>query len=102
MLDFILGVAFVVLPQQHQLPLVLGGAVIKGIQGLRRKRRADQVAASVDASDEVTLEWSQLTCTLALKDGSKRLLLQDLHGAVRPGRLLAICGPSVCDQYLVP
>jgi len=104
MFDFVLGAAFVLLPQQHQVPLVICSALIKGIQGIRKKQRAQNIANSRDAGDDVVLEWSQLTCTLEEKNGNERFLLQDIQGFARPGRLLAICGPSgsgvlCCDEH---
>lgn len=99
MFDFLLGAAIIALPTQHQIPLAIGTAVLKGVQAIRRKKHITRHASSLQDADKVTLEWSQLTCTLKTtaekKDGTKqRLLLDDLHGVAQPGRLLAICGPS--------
>jgi ABC-type multidrug transport system ATPase subunit len=94
MLDFILGAAIIALPPQHQIPLAIGTAVVKGIKGLHRKKRERIASSLTTATDEVELSWSELSCTLKEKDGKERILLDKLHGTASPGRLLAICGPS--------
>lgn len=96
MFDFLLGAAIIALPPQHQIPLALGTAIVKGVTGLRHKKRLERAAASAAAlaTDEVTLEWSALTCTLSDKSGTERILLDGIQGKAESGRLLAICGPS--------
>ena len=94
MFDFLLGAAIIALPPHQQIPLAIGTAVLKGVQNFRRKNRAKRVASSLIVNDEVVLSWSNLSCTLDEKNGSERILLDDLNGAALPGRLLAICGPS--------
>ncbi|XP_077253751.1 ABC-2 type transporter family protein [Tasmannia lanceolata] len=43
----------------------------------------------------VTIEWSNITCSLSDKSGKTvRFLLTNVSGEARPGRLLAIMGPS--------
>lgn len=111
MLDFLVGAAIIALPAQQQLPLVLGTFAFKGIQGLvrfknesnsRQRLKAQESSDSSilinDSKDQanlnrVDLVWSQVTCTLKGKDGN-RLLLDNLHGQAKAGRLLAIIGPS--------
>jgi ABC-type multidrug transport system ATPase subunit len=95
MLDFLLGAAIIALPPQHQIPLAIGTAIVKSVAGLRHKERLKRAASAAVVSEEVTLEWSALTCTLSDKKGiSERVLLDAIQGKAEPGRLLAICGPS--------
>lgn len=95
MLDFLLGAAIIALPPQHQIPLAIGTALVKGVQNLRRKKR-ERIASSLNAAatDEVELVWSALSVTLKEKDGNERVLLDKLHGKASPGRLLCVIGPS--------
>lgn len=44
--------------------------------------------------DSVTLVWRDLSCRLEKKNSPSRLLLDRVSGAARPGRILAILGPS--------
>jgi ABC-type multidrug transport system ATPase subunit len=102
LLDFVLGTAVLALPPQQQIPLAIGAALVKGIQGLRRRgaaaHRDTSSASTSDAGkEEVTLEWSHVTCTLSSskdRTSSSRALLDDQCGIAKPGRLLAVCGPS--------
>ncbi|EFN58398.1 hypothetical protein CHLNCDRAFT_56833 [Chlorella variabilis] len=99
-MDFVLGVAVIVLPPQHQVPLALATAAVKGLQGLRRRRKLRRAASSAGvlgagASNEVLLEWRDVTCVLKdKKTGAERLLLHGVSGSAAPGRLTAIMGPS--------
>lgn len=94
MFDFLLGAAIIALPPQHQIPLAIGTAVVKGLSTFRRNKR-ERIASSLNSgTDEVELAWSELSCTLKGKDGKERILLDRLQGSASPGRLLAICGPS--------
>ncbi|KAL4458091.1 hypothetical protein ABPG75_012956 [Micractinium tetrahymenae] len=98
-MDFLLGTALII-PGPHQLPLTLGVAALKGLGVLRERRRLRRSASSggslsASASNEVMLEWRDLTCTLTdKKSGKKRLLLNGVAGTAAPGRLTAIMGPS--------
>lgn len=99
-MDFALGTAFLV-PGPHQLPLAAGLVAFKGIQGLLQRQRLRRSASSSGgllaggASNEVMLEWRDLTCTLTnKKTGAKRRLLSGVAGGATPGRLTAIMGPS--------
>lgn len=108
MLDFLVGAAIIALPAQQQIPLALGTVAFKGIQGLVRLKRESKERKSLKAQEselsiptdnsssklnQVDLVWSQVTCTLKIKDG-ERVLLDNLHGHAKAGRLLAIIGPS--------
>lgn len=98
-MDFLLGTALII-PGPHQLPLTIGVAALKGLGALRQRRRLQRSASSggslaASASQEVLLEWRDLTCTLTdKKTGQKRLLLNGVAGSARPGSLTAIMGPS--------
>ena len=96
-MDFLLGSAVLLVPQ-HQIPLAITTAIIKGVQQLRRKKHeAKRISSSSSMNipyETVELEWSQLTCTLTENESKKRILLDNITGSARPGRLLAICGPS--------
>ena len=107
MLGFIVGAVLIVLPPEKQIPLAVVTAIVKGVSHQVLKRRQKRNATreihernqsengDFDAGNEVTLEWSDVTCTLKSKDGSSsRVLLDDLKGVARPGRMLAIIGPS--------
>ncbi|KAL4853430.1 ABC transporter G family member 7 [Chlorella vulgaris] len=100
-MDFLVGTALIVLPAQHQVPLALATAAVKGLQGLRHRRKLRRAASSSGGMleggglSEVQLEWRDLTCTLAgKKGGSSRLLLNQVSGCAAAGRLTAIMGPS--------
>lgn len=92
-MDFILGTLVIVLPKdQQKFALIASGA--RALFGhFRRRHRNGKNRARLAPADAVTLEWSQLTCTLSNKQGS-RDLLKNVHGIAKPGRLVAICGPS--------
>ena len=61
---------------------------------LRRGLLLLALAAATEARG-VSLEFSELTCTLAKRKGKPaRRLLSDVAGRATPGRLLAIMGPS--------
>lgn len=111
LVDFLLGASIIALPQ-HQVPLAVSTAVFKATTALfrrsrRNKKPDDSVAAESvgdrDGSNElriekaggqVLLQWDGLTCTLRTKDDGERVLLDGLCGEARPGRLLALMGPS--------
>lgn len=96
MLDLILGSACLFLPPQVQAGVVAGSFVYGALARQRRKRASDKRndENSVHPEDGVTLSWSDVTCRLAIKDGSERLLLDNLKGEAKPGRVMAIFGPS--------
>ena len=90
-MDFLLGTALIVLPRAQQVPLVIGTLLVKGVQGLGKRRRAKRAVKGGDGKaegpQEVTLEWARLSCSLTdKKDGTKRMLLQDMAGSATPGR----------------
>ncbi|KAI7845221.1 hypothetical protein COHA_001265 [Chlorella ohadii] len=99
-MDFVLGTAIICLPPQHQVPLALATAAFKGLARLRQQRKMRRAASSAGGmlgagTNEVQLEWRDLTCTLTdKKTGQKRLLLNGISGGATPGRLTAIMGPS--------
>lgn len=99
-MDFLLGTAIICLPPQHQVPLALATAALKGLARLRQRRKMRRDASSAGGmlgagTNEVQLEWRDLTCTLTdKKSGQKRLLLNSISGSASPGRLTAIMGPS--------
>ena len=94
-MDILLGSAALFLPPNVQVALaaVTLGANVIGNR-IRKGRNGAVTDGSLHPSDGVTLTWSALTCTLAGKDGSSRVLLDELHGEAKPGRILAIFGPS--------
>jgi len=95
MLDLVLGSACLFLPPQVQAGIVGGTFVFNAIRR-RRKHKRSQINndGSVSNGNEVQLEWSSVTCRLKTKEGSDRLLLDNLHGTAKSGRILAIFGPS--------
>lgn len=101
MLDLLLGSACLFLPPQVQAGIVGGTFVFNAIRR-RRKRRRQQMNTddSIRNGNEVQLEWSSVTCRLKSKEGLDRLLLDNLHGTAKPGRILAIFGPSGSGRLL--
>ncbi len=95
MLDLLLGSACLFLPPQVQAGIVGGTFVFNAIRR-RRKHRRQQMNNddSIRNGNEVQLEWSSVTCRLKSKEGLDRLLLDNLRGTAKPGRILAIFGPS--------
>lgn len=96
-MDFLLGTAIIVLPAQHQVPLALATAAFKGLQSLRQRskmKRAASTAANLPAaaSNEVALEWRDLTCTL--NDKKAGWVGRGVHAACIESR--------VCVHLLVP
>lgn len=106
--DFLAGAAVIALPQ-YQVPLLVGTASAKALAALRDSRGQPRSDAAASDNGEgafaggappqrpVTLRWRQLAATLEVGKGdattTKELL--SLQGSVaRPGRLLAIIGPS--------
>lgn len=90
-MDFLLGTALIVLPRAQQVPLVAATLLMKGVQGFGKRRRAKRAVKATDGKaegpQEVTLEWSRLSCSLTdRKAGTKRVLLQDMSGSATPGR----------------
>ncbi len=68
-MDFLLGTLIIVLPNNQAVPLLLGGTAIKAIGGLLEgKKNRRRVLLSAPGAgrvmNNVTLRWSQLTCTL--------------------------------------
>ena len=82
---------------------MLGAAVLKAVGGLRSRQERGASSSTAEGGDSegrdgpepVTLRWCSVTCTLTdKKAGVKRELLSLDGGAAKPGRLLAIMGPS--------
>jgi ABC-type transport system involved in cytochrome bd biosynthesis fused ATPase/permease subunit len=111
-MDLLLGSAVLLLPQPSNLALLGAIAAVKGGRALLKRRKA---AAESDADEDVaplpspgrpktpasesgvppvTLEWSEVDCILSPKKGPKKTILNGVAGAARPGRLLALMGPS--------
>ncbi|GAB5354386.1 hypothetical protein AAMO2058_000114400 [Amorphochlora amoebiformis] len=68
----------------------------KKISELTKKEEKTQslhLSDQVSESDKVTLAWYDISCTLSTKAGTKSLL-KNVTGEAKPGRLLAIMGPS--------
>ena len=96
-MDIIAGAAACFAPPQIQAGIGAATIALNLLNRFRlRRKRASALEsdASLHPIEGVTLEWSQVTCTLTGKDGSSRVLLDGLHGRARPGRILAIFGPS--------
>lgn len=93
-MDIVLGAAAIFAPPQIQLGFAGATVALNLVKRLRPKPETLQTDASVRPPEGVTLNWSNVTCTLAGKDGSTRVLLDGLHGEAKPGRILAIFGPS--------
>ena len=68
---------------------------IGAVKQLRQRRRLARAgSAGLAPQAEITLEWSQLTCTLRGKDGTQRKLLSNVEGVARPGRQ----EPAISDR----
>ena len=96
-MDIIAGAAACFAPPQIQAGIGAATIALNLLNRFRlRRKRASALEsdASLHPIEGVTLEWSQVTCTLTGKDGSSRVLLDGLHGRARPGRILVIFGPS--------
>lgn len=102
MLDLLLGSACLFLPPQAQAGVVASSFVLGALGRRRRKKAAIKVdeERSVHPQEGVTLSWSDVTCRLGRKDGSERILLDKLEGEARPGRVMAIFGPSGSGMFL--
>lgn len=107
MIDLLLGSACLFLPPQVQAGVVAGSCILGALRRLRRRKASDilQQDTSVHPTEGVTLSWSHLTCSLSNTDGSERILLDKLQGEAKPGRVMAIFGPSgsgmcICIPYL--
>eukprot|EP00172_Hildenbrandia_rubra_P000352 Plantae.Rhodophyta-Hildenbrandia_rubra.ctg1164.p1 GENE.Plantae.Rhodophyta-Hildenbrandia_rubra.ctg1164~~Plantae.Rhodophyta-Hildenbrandia_rubra.ctg1164.p1 ORF type:complete len:705 (+),score=135.10 Plantae.Rhodophyta-Hildenbrandia_rubra.ctg1164:300-2414(+) len=99
--------AGILLPQ-FQGPVVLSTAAIEGICGLRkaqkrrrikRKEGVDGVEKSGDKDgkgkeEKVSLKWSDVRCEVKMKKGKRKVVLEDVCGEAKPGRVLGIMGPS--------
>lgn len=101
-MDFAIGAAILVaVPPQHQLSAAAATAVLQAIRGQFKRHQMQKHYSLMDLEipEEVTLQWSELSCTLTdKKSGTVRRILQDMQGVARPGRLLAILGPSGCGK----
>jgi ABC-type multidrug transport system ATPase subunit len=102
--DFLAGAAVIALPQ-YQVPLLVGTAAAKAVLALKDTRHHDSImdgngdgAGHEDESQppqqEVTLRWHNISCQLETKGGDTKQLLSIAGSTARPGRLLAIIGPS--------
>ena len=90
LVDFVLGAAVIVAPQ-HQLPVAVGAGLLKAgsaaIQHRSQKRAGRTTAeAGQQSASRTTLDWDQLGCVLAKKDGTNKSILQNLSGSAQPGR----------------
>ncbi|KXZ53267.1 hypothetical protein GPECTOR_7g1161 [Gonium pectorale] len=111
MLSFLLGTAAIVAPAQYGLPLGVGVASLKAVRAAAKRRKEERARKLHSASESkleakfeqhlaadivepVTLSWQDLHCTLKLKDGSTKPILQGVSGVARPGRLVGLMGPS--------
>ena len=94
MLDLVIGSACLFLPPNIQAGIVGGTFLFGAIRKHQRRRRLESSEKSVGRESGVTLSWSEVTCRLALKEGAERVLLDRLQGEAKPGRILAIFGPS--------
>ncbi len=84
------GAAVIALPQ-YKVPLLGFTGLMQVSKALRKRREERATARELAAGDNgnnsaITLEWSQLDCSLATKDGNGKRILKDLHGTARPGR----------------
>lgn len=93
-LDLVVGSACLFLPPQIQAGVICGSIFLSTIKNRRKKRFQTDQDPSARNGNQVELKWSKLSCTLKAKDGKERKLLDDLHGEAKPGRVLAILGPS--------
>jgi len=93
-LDLVVGSACLFLPPQIQAGVICGSIILNKIQNSRKKRILIDQDPSIRNGNQVELKWSKLSCTLKTNDGKERKLLDDLHGEAKPGRVLAIFGPS--------
>lgn len=82
-----------------QVPVAIGSASIGLVRHLVRKKKQRKSSRSSREGDEagqkqVTLEWDSISCTLTTKKGGTKNILQNVSGEAKPGKLLAIMGPS--------
>lgn len=86
---------------------VVGGLVLGGILlllwGFITQRRARQDTTAVPKTGGVTVEWKNIDYSIPSsngtllgepKTGDGKVILHNLSGAVRPGEMLAVLGPS--------
>lgn len=94
--------ATLVLPGQAvpTLAVTATATAAAAVRRVLRKRRTEQNSRPTQgvptaATDEITLEWSDVTCLLIGKDGGKsRTILRNASGIAKPGRIMAVLGPS--------
>ena len=87
-----------------QVPILVGTSLVKALAGLKHRRGSGEAGITPQnggngTGDQkpppVLLEWQDLRCSVTnKKTGSTRELLAVAGGAAKPGRLLAIMGPS--------
>lgn len=93
MLDILLGSACFFLPPQAQAGVILTTFIIGKIRRHQKKSRSGKDPSNRNV-ESVEVKFSAVTCTLKSTEGLERKLLDDVHGEAKPGRILAIFGPS--------
>lgn len=77
------------------LLLTAAATTVRVIRHARNKPKTDKQTTLNAANTPVTVEWSNVTCKLALSKSSReKIILEGVSGVATPGRVLAILGPS--------
>ncbi|KAL3139516.1 hypothetical protein ABBQ38_003839 [Trebouxia sp. C0009 RCD-2024] len=94
-MEFAVGAAVILTPQ-YGIPVFLATSIGKFVLK-RRQRRAVKGPMQTETSNgkqQVSLQWSHVSCKIVNDKGETKHLLRDQSAVAEPNRLLAIMGPS--------
>lgn len=94
-LEFAVGASVILVPQ-YGIPLCLASAVGRYVLHKRKRKALPEAAAKAQSNgkQQVSLQWSHVSCSITTKSGEVKQLLEDQSAVAKPNRLLAIMGPS--------
>ena len=86
-LDFAVGASVILIPQ-YGVPLFLASTVGKLLLKQRNRKAAPEFlqASADDVRQQVSLQWSHITCSITTKSGEIKQLLEDQSAVAEPNR----------------
>ena len=91
-LDFAVGASVILIPQ-YGVPVFLATAIGKLVLKIRKRRVPSTSEHSADSNgkQQVSLQWSHVSCCIRTKTGETKQILADQSAVAKPSR----CGLSV-------
>ena len=86
-LEFAVGVAVILTPQ-YGIPVFVGSTIGKFLLKSRKRKHvaSTEDSESSNGKQQVSLQWSHVSCSITTKKGETKQLLKDQSAVAKPNR----------------